>query len=120
MNRSKTVSSGTSHTTVATTSHSHGVKQNKSQLSVAILGTLRTDLSEEVRNETTNSTTNGTSYSHSETWTADEYSITNECNNTEAKWTVDFKDPNDERYYFPQEDGSIQPASARRTDLNSE
>ena len=123
VNRSKTVSSGTSHSTSSTTSHSHGTKIG-SKISASLFDGLSAELSTEISEETTNSATKGTSYSHSETWTTDEYSITNECDNKAAKWTVDFKDPAYETGgpdgYFSHWDGSIQPASARRTDLNSE
>ena len=122
VNRSMTVSSGTSHSTSSTTSHTLGAKIG-SKIGASGEG-LTAEINAEISAETTNSTTKGSSYSHSETWTTDEYSITNECDNKAAKWTVDFKDPAYETGgpdgYFPHWDGSLQPATTRRTDLNSE
>lgn len=117
VDRSMTVSGGTSHSTSSTTSHSLGTKVG-AKVGVSTSQGLSAEINTEISAETTNSATNGSSYSHSETWTTDEYSITNECDNKAAKWTVDFKDPNDG--YFSHWDGSIQPATTRRTDLNSE
>ncbi|MBQ7665117.1 MAG: BACON domain-containing protein, partial [Synergistaceae bacterium] len=68
--------------------------------------------------EYTTSKSNTSGYTHSATWTTEDWEIINNCNTKVPSWMIDFKDPSNE--YFPNWDGSVAEATKRRTDLDSE
>ena len=118
VNRSSSVTDGTSHSTSDTLGVKTGMK----------MGLSGESLSGEFSTEMSASTTKSMGYSHSATWTTTEWSLTNECDSQVAKWVVDFYNPTLMTEfnpplpvaYFCEANGDVETASRNRTDYDSE
>ena len=119
VNRSSSVTDGTSHSTSDTLGVKTGMK----------IGLSGESLAGEFSAEMSASTTKSMGYSHSATWTTTEWSLTNECDSQVAKWVVDFYNPTLEYEYNPPRrvgyncdysSGNVETASRSRTDYDSE
>ena len=118
VNRSRTLSDGTSYSTTRTTGYSIGTEIG------AEIGMDGGKISSKVSTEYSSSTSKTTGYNHSATWTVNDWEIINQCNTTTPSWKVDFKDPVYETGgpdgYYSDWDGNVPVATTQRNDLASE
>lgn len=120
VNRSRTVSDGTSYSTTRTTGYKIGSEVG------AEISNEGAKVSAKVTSEYSSSTSKNTGYSHSATWTANDWEIIDRSDSDNALWKVDFYDPTINQAngsaagYGPHDDGSIVEASTRRNDLDAE
>ena len=110
VNRSGSITDGTSYSTSDTIGFQVGMK----------VGASPTGPTAEMSTEMSASTTNTAGYNHSATWSTTEWSLKNECNNTDTKWTADFYDPANKGYYADWNTGDLPTAAKNRVDLVTE
>lgn len=118
VNRSRSYTDGTSNSTTGTTSHAAGVETGME------IGADGAKVSAKANYEYTTAKSKTAGYSHSATWTTEDWEIINNCNTTVPSWRLDFKDPNyatgGPDGYYSHWDGSVAEATKRRSDLDSE
>ncbi len=120
VNRSRTLNDGTSYSTTRTTGYKIGTEVG------AEISNEGAKVSAKVTSEYSSSTSKSTGYSHSATWTANDWEIIDKSDSDNALWRVDFYDPTVEEgcdypnAYYPRLDGSVPEATTRRNDLDAE
>ena len=118
VSRSRSYTDGTSNSSTGTTSHAVGVEVGME------IGMEGPKVSAKANYEYTTAKSNTSGYSHSATWTTEDWEIINNCNTKVPSWRIDFKDPNRDTGgpdgYYPHWDGSVAAATTRRSDLDSE
>ncbi len=110
VNRSTSRTDGTNYSTSAKVGVKLGAK----------VGVGSSGLSGEISSELSAELAEGAGWKHSATWSTSEWGLTNQCNNKEAKWLVDFSDPDNDGYYPDWNNGDVVKASKNRVDYASE
>ena len=120
INRSRTITDGTSYSTTRTTGYKVGSEVG------AEISNEGAKVSAKVTSEYSSETSKTTGYSHSATWTANDWEVIDRSDSDNALWKVDFYDPTINQAngsaagYGPHDDGSIVEASTQRNDLDAE
>ena len=115
VNRSRTLSDGTSYSTTGTTGYKIGAEAG------AEISNEGAKVSAKVTSEYSSSTSKTTGYSHSATWTANDWEIIDNSDSGNALWRVDFKAPDcGPDGYHPYWDGNVAEATTQRNDLDAE
>ena len=118
INRSRTLSDGTSYSTTRTTGHKVDTEVGMEISTEGVKGSAK------VGYEYSTSTSKTTGYNHSATWTANDWEVIDQSDPANPNWRVDFKAPDYDsggpNGYYPDWSGNVPEASTRRNDLDSE